>query len=217
MRGRGLHVIVFDFDGVIVESNDVKTDAFRDVFARFPEHLDAMMAFHHANVSASRFVKFDHLIRDRLGRGDDPALRDELAAEYSRRTIDRIVDVPLVPGAREMLEEFSAHVPLYLASVTPQQDLDTILERRDLKRFFRVAYGCPPWTKARAILDAIGRERRAPEEVALVGDSPGDQTAAREAGVEFVARNSGIKFPSPPDSFHADLFAIADSLRPRLP
>lgn len=215
MSGR-LRAIVFDFDGVIVESNDVKTEAFRDVFARFPEHADAMMAYHHANVSASRFAKFDHLIVERLGRESDPALRAELAAEYSRRTIDRVAGVPLVEGAREMLDEFSPRLPLYLASVTPQEDLDIVLERRGLRSYFRIAYGCPPWTKPGAVADVIARERCAPDEIVLIGDSPGDRAAAQQTGVEFIARDSGIIFQPPAERVFPDLAAIAAFLRPRL-
>jgi beta-phosphoglucomutase-like phosphatase (HAD superfamily) len=40
--------VILDFDGVVLESNAVKTEAFRDVFARFPEHAEAMMDFHRA-------------------------------------------------------------------------------------------------------------------------------------------------------------------------
>jgi beta-phosphoglucomutase-like phosphatase (HAD superfamily) len=52
-----LRVLILDFDGVVIESNDVKKEAFQRVFARFPEHAEAMMAFHHAHVSLSRFAK----------------------------------------------------------------------------------------------------------------------------------------------------------------
>ena len=45
-----LKILILDFDGVVIESNAVKTDAFDHVFGRFPDHAAAMMAYHHSNV-----------------------------------------------------------------------------------------------------------------------------------------------------------------------
>lgn len=211
-----MKVIILDFDGVILESNAVKTQAFADVFARFPEHAEAMMAYHHANVSVSRFAKFDHLIRERLGRPEDTALRDELATEFSRRTQERIAAVPFVAGAPEFLRTFSARVSLYLASVTPAEDLGQTLERRDLRRFFRGVYGCPPWTKPGAVRDALAREHCAPADAVLVGDSNGDRRAAEETGIEFIARDSGLPFDPPAPTTFADMHAVGAALLSRI-
>ena len=210
----GLRAIILDFDGTVIESNDVKTNAFAEVFARFPEHFEAMMAYHRTNVSASRFAKFDYLLRERLGRPDDDALRTELAADFSRRTLELVTKCAFVPGAEVFLEEFAAKGALYLASVTPQPDLDVIISRRALRRFFRVVYGCPPWTKESAVHDVLQREGIAPEAAVLIGDSDGDQRAAAATGIHFVARDSGLSFSTRPASIHPDLRVIADYLRP---
>ena len=68
-----LRVLILDFDGVVIESNAVKTEAFQHVFARFPKYAEAMMAFHHTHVSLSRFAKFKHLLA-LIGRADDTTL-----------------------------------------------------------------------------------------------------------------------------------------------
>lgn len=215
MRDQALRLLVLDFDGVIVESNDAKTDAFRAVFARFPEHAEAMMAFHLEHVSASRYAKFDQLLA-KLGRQGDARLREELAREFSARTVDAIAAVPLVPGAEEFLHAMTPHVPTYLASVTPADDLEVILERRGLRRWFRGVYGCPPWTKANAVRDALVREACSPAEALLIGDSAGDQRAAGETGVEFIGRDSGLPFDTPPRALFPDLTRMAAYIQERL-
>ena len=217
MAHAALRVLVLDFDGVVVESNDVKTGAFGEVFARFPEHRDAMMAYHSDHVSASRFEKFDHLLQ-RLGRSGDQALAADLAAEFSRRTLERMLGVALVRGADAFLREITPRVPVYLASVTPEEDLAAILERRGLRAWFRGVYGCPPWTKPDAIRDVLNRESCAPREALLVGDSAGDQRAAAQTGVEFIGRDSGLAFDRPaPSTILPDLAVIAAHIRNRLP
>lgn len=211
-----LRALVFDFDGVILESNECKTDAFRDVFSRFPEHTETMMAFHRQWQWKSRYFKIDHLVENLLGRRGDTVLREELASEFSRRALEHLAEVPFVPGAKELLEEFAPRVPLYVASVTPQADLDATVTVRGLRGFFRDVYGCPPWTKTGAVADVIRREGCAPSAVALVGDAPGDLRSAEENGAEFVGRQSAIAFDPKPARMYPDLFAIADALRPRL-
>jgi beta-phosphoglucomutase-like phosphatase (HAD superfamily) len=211
-----LHAIVLDFDGVILESNGVKTEAFQDVFSRFPGHADAAMSYHRANAWRSRYDKIDFLLRE-LGRPDEARLREELAADFSRRTLERLATVPFVPGAPEFLAEFSARIALYVVSVTPQTDLDSTIRDRGLRHYFQDVYGCPPWTKATAVLDVLEHKRYEPSRVVLIGDAPGDRSAAAEAGVEFVARRSEIAFDAPEPRLYDDLFAIAAALRGRLP
>ena len=82
-------------------------------------------------------------------------------------------------------------------------------------RFFVRVFGCPPWTKTRAVA-AIVEGVGGAEGVALVGDSAGDKRAARGCGVEFIARDSGLAFDEPGTPSHADMFAVADALRPRV-
>ena len=38
-----IEALILDFDGVVIESNEVKTNAFHNVFSRFPEFTDTMM------------------------------------------------------------------------------------------------------------------------------------------------------------------------------
>ena len=210
-----LRVVILDFDGVVLESNAVKTEAFRSVFARFPEHADAMMDFHFAHVSLSRFAKFDHLL-ERMGRAGDEALKTDLASDFSRRTLEGILSVPFVAGAEAFLRAMTPRVPVYLASVTPADDLTLILERRGLSHWFRGVYACPPWTKPDAIRDVLARESTEPAQALLVGDSAGDQSAAMQTGVQFVARDSGLGFDAPQPVTFPDLFGVAEFVGKRL-
>lgn len=211
-----LHAIVLDFDGVVLESNDLKTNAFAHVFSRFPDHVDAMMAYHHAHVSASRFNKFEHLVRDRLGRRDDEPLVAELAAAFSQFMRERLKTCPPVPGALAFLAEFSGRVPLFVVSATPEPELLAVLEERNLAKYFTGVFGCPPWTKPAAVKASLARAGAAPGEAVMVGDSAGDWGAAQEAGIEFIGRDSGLPFPPGAPAPMADLHAVAAALRHRI-
>lgn len=206
-----LKVLILDFDGVVIESNDVKRAGFAYVFSSFPEHAAIMMDYHDTNVSMGRYEKFDYLL-GRLGRTGDWALRTKIATGYSRFVADRLQQVPMVPGAMRLLANFSHRLPVYLASVTPIEDLTQTLISRDLKKWFRDVYGCPPWTKPNAIRDVLAREQVSPQDAVLVGDSAGDQKAAYATGVRFIARDSGLAFEAPQPKQFADLNGIYDHL-----
>jgi len=211
-----LRALILDFDGVLLESNRLKTESFAVVFARFPEHADSMMAFHEANVSATRYDKFRHLVTVKLHKSVDDPLVEELATAFSREMITRIERCAWVPGAPAFLDRVRGRLPVYLASATPQAELDDILSRRGLAGAFTEVYGCPPWTKDRAVTDVLERTGGA-SGVLFIGDSAGDQRAATRAGVEFLARDSGLPFDDPQPRALTDLTAIAAALHDRLP
>jgi len=215
-RARALKVLILDFDGVVIDSNAAKKQAFEEVFDRFPEHSTAMMEYHDANVSVSRFEKFDHLLT-LLGRSGDDRLKAEVADDFSRRVASRLSEVPLVRGAESFLVQMTKRLPVYLASVTPAEELARTLDRRGLAKWFRGVYGCPPWTKPRAILDILAREQITAADALLIGDSAGDQRAAEATGVEFLAVDSGLPFDEPLTHRFPDLTGIPEYLAARLP
>jgi phosphoglycolate phosphatase-like HAD superfamily hydrolase len=206
-----IELLILDFDGVVIESNDIKTQAFEKVFSQFPQYKHAMMQFHYENVSISRIEKFDYLAA-LMGRGTDSKLKAEMADNFSQYVLEGILRVPLVKGAERFLKMVKGQLPLYLASVTPANELHHILEKRGLLHWFDDVYGCPPWTKANAIRDILSRKSILPRNSLLIGDSAGDQRAALETGVQFIARDSGLKFDERPPLIFLDLNEIADHL-----
>lgn len=195
-----IRILIFDFDGVIVESNGIKDQAFHQLFSKFPDQLETMMNYHKEHVSASRVFKFNHLL-SLLGKTDDTGLHQQLMTDFSAITLNLMKQVPLVPGAKMFLTNWS-QIPKYLASVTPIDDLVIILENLGLTHYFKGVYGCPPWTKPNAIRDILSNEKIKPAEALLIGDSAGDQRSAKETGIHFLARNSGLAFDEPlPRSF----------------
>lgn len=211
-----IRALILDFDGVILESNHLKTDAFEAVFARFPVHAATMMAYHRAHVSASRFAKFTHLVTHHLGRDAQDPLVGELADAFSAHMLAGIAVCPMVPGAQAFLDRVSAVVPVFLASVTPQAELEAILTLRGFDRHFARVYGCPPWTKAGAIRDILAG-LGGTDGVVFIGDSAGDQRAALETQVEFLARDSGLPFDDPQPRAFTDMTHIGEAITQRLP
>lgn len=183
--------VVFDFDGVLVESADIKTAAFGEMYRQYGEDIAAKaVAYHLQHAGISRHVKFRHLHRTLL----DIELADEevsrLGAQFSRRVLDAVVAAPWVAGAREFLDACSATLPLFVASGTPDGELKTIVARRAMARYFRSVHGAPA-TKGEIIAGIIARHGFAPGEVLVVGDAIADLDGARLCGARFIGRVHG--------------------------
>jgi phosphoglycolate phosphatase-like HAD superfamily hydrolase len=187
-----VRVVVFDFDGVILESGDIKTDAFVELFAEHREHLPAIRAHHLGNLGVSRFKKFEWIYTNLLRLPFDDTIRAELGDKFSALVFKKVCEAPFVPGAREALEAIARSepkVPMIVASGTPQEELDRIVDVRGLRPFFAEVYGTPN-EKADVLRRVMARYECAAEDVLFIGDGTSDHDAARAAGVKFLARRT---------------------------
>lgn len=136
-------LIILDFDGTIVESVDIKTDAFRELFRARPESLDRIMAYHLSHNGISRRVKLKYIYEEILGLPYGPDLRAETERRFSELVLTRVMTCPFVPGAQDFLERFAERVPLYVVSASPEIELRRVVEARGLGRYFRGVFGSP--------------------------------------------------------------------------
>jgi phosphoglycolate phosphatase-like HAD superfamily hydrolase len=204
-------VIIFDFDGVLVESVDIKDLAFKRLFKQYPQHLDKIMDYHLSNNATIRFEKFRYITERILGKRYDEEAEKSLSNKFSSLVFKSLVDCPYVPGAKEILDCYWGKIPLYLASVSPADELDEVLEAKKLKRYFKRIYAVP-WIKKEAIRDIINREDVSPKDIVFIGDSYEDFEAAQSTGIFFIGRNSGRSFHGARIQLFKDMFYIRDFL-----
>jgi phosphoglycolate phosphatase-like HAD superfamily hydrolase len=183
-------VVFFDFDGVILESSGVKTCAFAELFQELSSgSIETILEHHRNNMGISRNHKFEWIYENVLKAPLSRQKRAELGCRFSAIVLQQILDAPMVPGAEVTLKALYENVPLYVVSGTPQEELDYIVNRRGLRRFFRGVYGSPR-TKPEVIRELLGIHSIPPAAALLIGDAPSDYRAATETGVRFLARNS---------------------------
>jgi HAD superfamily hydrolase (TIGR01549 family) len=192
-----LKAIVLDFDGVILESVDIKTRAFQTVFRGHPEHLDRITRLHLENGGMSRHEKFAIIYRDFLRRPLSDQERERLGREFSECVEREILSCPFVTGAPVFLERHADRLPLFVVSGTPEDELVTIVRRRKLDGYFRGVYGSPR-QKPELLGSLLAVHALKPSEVVFVGDSMTDCRAADATGVHFVGRvRNGESNPFP--------------------
>lgn len=185
-----IRVVVFDFDGVILESGDIKTHAFVELFAEHREHVDAIRAHHLGNLGVSRFKKFEWIYTNLLHRPFDDAERTRLGDAFSALVFKKVCEAPFVPGAKESLAALAqVGIPMVVASGTPQEELDRIVDARGLRSFFREVHGTPA-EKPAVLRRVMEQHACSADDVLFIGDGTSDHDAARAVGVRFLARRT---------------------------
>lgn len=179
--------IILDFDGVILESVSVKTEAFRQIFSFAPEHVDKIIQYHKENGGMSRYDKFRYIYKNILKGDLTQSKFDELSEKFAAIVFQEVIKAPFVPGAQEFLEKYHRTIPLYVVSATPEEELRQIIQKRWMAHYFREVYGAPR-KKQECIKEILNITRISPDSVIFVGDAKNDLEAARIAGVPFIGR-----------------------------
>jgi beta-phosphoglucomutase-like phosphatase (HAD superfamily) len=160
-----LRAVIFDFDGVLVDSERAHFEGFRTVLAdgvgfeiTFTEYAEHYM------------VHDDHgVVRhalERHGTAASPALVDRLATRKKEVFAGLFPSIGFLPGARALIGLLNeAGVPLAIASGSPRNEIESLLHREGLLGMFRgivsvndVSHMKPhpeSFVKARGLVDAV--------------------------------------------------------------
>ena len=178
-----------------MESEGIKDAIFRQIFARFPKSQNEAWAFHRANGSLPRREKFTWLAKREIPNWPDQQLAcvKECLLEFGQLCREKVSQAPEVKGANQLLKGLAGKIPIYVTSVNPAEDLEFYLKARSWDPYLTGWYGDPPVRKVDALCQMAKIEGCLSREILLVGDSEGDQVAAREAGTEVTLRKTDGK------------------------
>lgn len=209
MRVGDLDAVFFDFDGVILESVDVKTRAFRQIYEQRAPHIaDEVERFHLENGGMSRFDKFRHWEEQLLARPLTAEGLEALCEQFSALVFEGVCSSPFVQGADGLLERLRGRVPLHVVSATPHDEIGRIVDQIGLSETFESVNGSPT-TKTEWLRTLLERGALDPERTLMVGDASADHSAAVENDVPFVGRcHRGEPAPFSPD----ECVAVVDDL-----
>lgn len=182
-------LLLWDFDGVIKESIEVKTAAFVRLFAPFgAATVTRVRAHHEQHGGMSRFEKIPLYLQ---WAGVPPSAQQvqRYCAEFSRAVYAAVIESQWVPGVREYLEANRARQRFALISATPQEEIEGILGALGIRDWFTDICGAPG-AKTDAVRGVLRRWSCAPRAALLIGDSEADHAAALGAGVDFLLRRT---------------------------
>ena len=145
-RPEDYDLFVFDCDGVILDSNGIKSQAFFDVALPFGEkQAERFVAYHQLRGGVSRQEKFKYFVAEILTAEppDRESLEIELVEAYARICREGLQKCSMIPGVQAFLASLPRSVRNYVVSGGAQTEVRQALTERHLDQFFSLILGNP--------------------------------------------------------------------------
>jgi HAD superfamily hydrolase (TIGR01509 family) len=184
---KGFAAVIFDMDGVIVDSEPHHERAFRLVFdelgygqshgIHFPDYIG----------------RSDNTIwHDFIAKHQPPYSLDKLAALKQARVLDLMrAAQPIFEGLRELVEKLAARVPLAVASGSQHPVIEEVLAMKGLRPFFSTVVSFTDVKHGKPAPDIFLRAAEllgvAPADCWVIEDSKPGIAAGLAAGMRVVA------------------------------
>jgi beta-phosphoglucomutase len=200
-----LRAIVFDFDGVLADTERLHLVALQDTLTTRGWTLTEADYFQFFLGFDDRGCFTEFARREGVAL-DDHTLQTLLEAKEQRYASLADAGQVLYPTARACIERLADHFPLAIASGSLRGEIEWILDRNDLRSFFPVivgaddvAEGKPAPDSYRRAVDLLGV---AGPEALAIEDSPWGLQSARGAGLHTIGITTSYAAPALTDAHH---------------
>jgi len=210
-----VRAVVFDFDGVLADTERLHLVAFQQVFADRAWTLDEAAYF-------ERYLGFDDrdlvdaYVRDHGQQIDRDARADLVQRKAARYAQLLDAGAALYPDAEACVRALGTRFPLAIASGSLRAEIETILRPAGLADAFRVIVGADDVARSKPAPDtyvaAVERLGIAPARAVAVEDSPWGLQSARAAGLRTIGITTSY-----PASALTDASLVIASLRELTP
>lgn len=189
-------IIIYDFDGVICNSVNVKTEAFVSLYSEFNEQIRAQVKnYHVANGGISRFEKIRYFENILLGKKINEEDIQILGERFANLVKDKVIASEYILGAYGFIENNGKKIDQFICTGTPESEIVEIATARGITSYFKGIYGSPK-IKTTIINEIIEKTKVNRDECLFFGDAMTDYHAANECQIPFIGvRSDETNFP----------------------
>lgn len=183
--------ILWDFDGVIIDSMPIRELGFVKIFEGYDkEKVEQLVAYHRANGGMSRFAKiryfFEELLHTSISEEEVYAYADRFSEIMRELLCDKNL---LIRDCVDYIAHNAATHNYHLVSASAQDELRFLAEQLGIAYFFKSIVGSPT-KKADNIKNILAEYGYAHAETCLIGDSHNDEDAAGKNDIQFFGYNA---------------------------
>ncbi|TGK78452.1 HAD family hydrolase [Leptospira noumeaensis] len=186
---RHFNLIFWDFDGVIKDSVDVKTDAYLALFPEAPKNILEKIKSHHLEYGGISRLEKIPLYLQWVGVQPTNQVIGEYLDQFANLVVQKVISSPWVPCVEQVLRQKKSHQKFVIVTGTPQTEIEEILVQLQINSIFDRIFGAPT-QKSKAIEWALQNYNIGKEDSILIGDSKTDWLAAEETGIQFLLRET---------------------------
>lgn len=180
--------LVFDCDGVVLDSNKIKTDAFYQASLPYGQAAaEAMVEYHVANGGVSRYKKFAYFLKQIAPAQTTSLLDLDLEAmlqAYASHVREGLLNCEIAPGL-EALRKKTPGARWLIVSGGDQTELRDVFAQRGIAEWFDGNIFGSPDTKDEILARELA-SGNIQHPALFLGDSKYDYQAASTAGLDFV-------------------------------
>ncbi|CAG0957508.1 hypothetical protein MTYP_00541 [Methylophilaceae bacterium] len=192
--------LVFDCDGVILDSNRLKTQAYFDTAIAFganEQQAKAIMDYHIRLGGISRYPKFQYFLTDILGQHATEADIQFLLERFASEIHHGLLNCKVAEGLYELRDKYPDARWMVLSG-GDQQELRQLFRVRKLDVLFNAGIFGSPDNKDEVLARESGNGNLQKPALYL-GDSKYDHQAAVAAGLDFIFVSELTEFAGWPD------------------
>ena len=173
--------VIFDCDGVILDSNNIKSNAFAKSLIDEDKNLvEQFITYHKKNGGVSRFKKFEYFFKEIKNQNNYKNSLNNALSRYSALSYEGLLVSSEVKGVRNLLMSFyDLNIESFVVSGGEQNELRAVLKSKNLDHYFKKIYGSPV-TKEEHLLNIR------PTKSLYFGDAKSDYIAAKNFDMDFV-------------------------------
>lgn len=184
-----IKVVIFDFDGVIVDSVAIKSNSFIELFLDQDDDIKKKIKYYiETNPGIHRLTKFQYIYENIIKKPITSNIERMLSKKFSKITIKKVISSNFIKGAKEFLKNYSKEYNCYVVSATLYDDLKIIIKNKDIEKYFVDYYGMPN-LKYKAIQMIKKIEKIENSEILYIGDTNVDYEAAIKTKINFLGIN----------------------------
>lgn len=193
--------LIFDCDGVILNSNRVKTQAFFEASKKYGNKpAQALVDYHIENGGISRFKKFEYFFTNILKRTFTEFELNSVLTDYAEIVKNALLECEVAQGLKQ-LRQLTHSSKWLVASGGAQAELREVFQKRNIDCYFDGGIFGSPTAKDDIVQEQLANNNiEAP--VLFLGDSRYDHVVADKFNFDFVFITKWSEF--------ADLNSYAD-------
>ena len=183
--------ILFDFDGVILDSMPIRDSGFRKIFEKFDNNLiEKLLIYHNKNGGLSRYVKIKYFYNELLDKEITEKEINIYADNFSEIMRKELVKKQyLIVSTLVFIQEIFKKYNLHIVSGSDEKELRFLCQKLKISCYFKSIHGSPVH-KNLLVKNLLKNNHYAAQETVLIGDSINDYEAARANEINFFGFNN---------------------------
>lgn len=175
--------IIFDFDGVLVDSVSIKIEAFFKVFEDISLDFANHIKEYHLKTNKNRFEVIRYAT-ETLGYNNSFYLNK--IEQFKSIVARSVVEADEIVGAKEFLNQcYQNKIDMYVISGTPQDELSYIIEEKRWSYFFKEQLGTPIKKDIHCIY-LMDKYNLSSDDLVFFGDMMSDYKVAKAYDIGFI-------------------------------